>query len=169
MAAMRRCCSICSTRSTLPGFEVREVPQTEALRAQRDQSRRRRRPVDRVAGDRVLMDPIRQSRTGRSATATTAPSRSRSNLPTAARTSRSDRSNSLAIRSGAQIEPRYATTPMTICSTLPGRDGLRQYAEGVASARLTFPPLKECRTEWEKRYPQWKWRNRSWGMAAGRP
>ena len=23
----------------------------------------------------------------------------------------------------------------------------------------TFPPLSECRTEWEKNYPGWKWRN----------
>ena len=23
----------------------------------------------------------------------------------------------------------------------------------------TFPPLPHCRSEWEKRYPGWKWRN----------
>ena len=23
----------------------------------------------------------------------------------------------------------------------------------------TFPPLQECRVTWEKRYPNWKWRN----------
>ena len=23
----------------------------------------------------------------------------------------------------------------------------------------SFPPLRDCRAEWEKRYPGWKWRN----------
>ena len=116
----------------------------------------------RASGDRHLDgEPIQTSHTGRSATATSARSRSKPSPRYGDTTTQIRYVTQLGIYDQArQLEPRLRELHNDHrLGASSERDGLRQRREVLRRRGWTFPPLPECRAAWAKRYPGWKWRN----------
>ena len=145
----------------LTGFNVRKVPQTEGLRQQRDHSLP---PLDAwwcellETGTLWGADPTEPHR----AVSNSYPrGRDRGQVPPRRHIPPDPDVNQPGIFDQArQIEPRLKSY------TNDHRLGLFLSKMGCDNTRKvlrrqgwSFPPLRDCRAEWEKRYPGWKWRN----------
>ena len=147
----------------LAGFNVRKVPQTTALRQQRDRSL----PPLKLGGPSCWRAArfggrTRDFRKLRSPTATRARSRSEieSRFGVGKNTQVRTFNQQGAVRPGAHH--RTATAQLHQRSqtrSVPERDGLRQQQEGAAPDGLVVPAADKVPGRLGKAYPGWVWRN----------
>jgi hypothetical protein len=137
----------------LEGFNVRKVPQTEALRQQRDQSLP---PLESwwvellEIGSLWGAHPIEPHR---------AVSNRYQREVNCGKFGKYINQNGLYDQA-RQIEPRlrHYTNDHNLGRFL-SQMGCDNTQKVMRKQGWAFPPLKECRARWEARYPGWKWRN----------
>ena len=145
----------------LTDFNVREVPQTEALRQQRDHSLP---PLEAwwcellETGTLWGADPDEPHR------AVSNSYQRQIEIETKSRYGDTYPQIRYVNQPGIydqarQLEPRLREHQRSSSRGSSERDGLRQYEEVLRRRGWTFPPLLDCRAAWAKRYPDWKWRN----------
>ena len=146
----------------LNGFNIRKVPQTEALRYQRDQSLP---PLEMwwcellESGTLRGSDPAEPWRAVSSNYMRMIKVETRSPFGGTNTQMRSFNQPGL-FDQARQIEPRlknyFSDRRLGLFLSEMGCDNTKKV---LRRQGWSFPPLLDCRKEWEKRYPGWKWRN----------
>ena len=146
----------------LTGFNVRQVPQTEGLRHQRDQSL----PALEAWWCELLesgtlrgSDPARPNKAVSNGYVRIVEVETVSYGATQSKQPRTFNQPGL-FDQARQIEPRLRNyTNDHLLGGFLRKMGCDNTRKVLRRQGWTFPPLSECRTEWEKNYPGWKWRN----------
>ena len=146
----------------LTGFNVRKVPQTEGLRQQRDQSLP---PLDAwwcellETGTLRGSDPAEPHRAVSNSYTRVVEIKVKSRYGDTYPQSRTFNQPGI-FDQARQIEPRLKSytndRSLGLFLSKMGCDNTRKV---LRRQGWSFPPLRDCRAEWEKRYPGWKWRN----------
>ena len=146
----------------LSGFNVRAVPQTDALRKQRDQSLP---PLEAwwcellESGTLKGSDPAQPNRAVSSGYVRIVEVETVSYGTTQSKHPRTLNQPGL-FDQARQIEPRLRNyTSDRALGLFLSEMGCDNTKKVMRRQGWSFPPLKDCREAWEKRYPGWKWRN----------
>jgi hypothetical protein len=146
----------------LTGFNVRKVPQTEGLRQQRDQSLP---PLDAwwcellESGTLRGSDPAEPHRAVSNSYTRVVEIKGKSRYGDTYPQSRTFNQPGI-FDQARQIEPRLRSyTNDHLLGRFLSKMGCDNTRKVLRRQGWSFPSLRDCRAEWEKRYPGWKWRN----------
>ena len=162
-AATRRCSITCCTRSTSRTSTSARCRRRKALRQQRDHSLP---PLEAWWCELLETGTLAGSRSGGAAPGgqqqLSAHDRDRDQVrATAAHITqiRTSISRDFLIRQGRSSPASRTYTNDHRLGRFLSEMGCDNTKKVLRRQGWSFPPLKDCRTEWEKRYPGWKWRN----------
>ena len=146
----------------LNGFNIRKVPQTEALRYQRDQSLP---PLEMWWCELLESGTLRGSDPAEPWRAVSSNYMRMIKVETSSpfggtNTQMRSFNQPGLFDQARQIEPRlknyFSDRRLGLFLSEMGCDNTKKV---LRRQGWSFPPLPDCRKEWEKRYPGWKWRN----------